>query len=358
MINFTVGPVQGYSEILELGKEQVPYFRTNEFSKIMLENEALMCKFANAPNGSRAVFLTGSGTAAMEAVVMNCFSEKDKVLVINGGSFGNRFAQMCKVHNIPYTEIKLSPGEILTKDKLQSYKSKEYTALLVNIHETSTGVYYNPEILSEFCKENGLFFVVDAVSSFLADPFHMEKWGVDVMLTGSQKALAVPPGVSIVVMNNRAIQRIYAKECSCMYLDLKSALVNGERGQTPFTPAVGVLLQINARLHQIEKNGGYEKEQEKVAELANDFRKKVQDLPLKFFSSSMSNAVTALETRKEIDAHKVFEILKDEYHIWICPNGGDLAHRIFRVGHLGALTPKDNDLLINALRDLVKRRKL
>ena len=91
MINFTVGPVQAGPEVLELGAQQVPYFRTPEFSEVMLENEALMLKFSKAPKNARAVFLTGSGTAAMEAAVMNVFTPEDKVLLINGGGFGQRF---------------------------------------------------------------------------------------------------------------------------------------------------------------------------------------------------------------------------------------------------------------------------
>ena len=98
MLNFTVGPVQSSEEILEIGSEQVPYFRTPEFSKIMLENEALIKKLAKAPSDAKAVFLTGSGTAAMEATVMNVLNTKDKALIINGGSFGARFVKLCQLH--------------------------------------------------------------------------------------------------------------------------------------------------------------------------------------------------------------------------------------------------------------------
>ena len=107
MINFTVGPVMSSETICNIGAQQVPYFRTAEFSKIMLENEQYMLKYANAPIGSKGVFMTCSGTGSMEAVVMNCFSEQDKVLIIDGGSFGHRFVQLCELHNIPYVALKL-----------------------------------------------------------------------------------------------------------------------------------------------------------------------------------------------------------------------------------------------------------
>ena len=354
MLNFTVGPVMSCEEVRTIGAEQVPYFRTPEFSKIMFENENLMKKFAKADENARVVFLTGSGTAAMEAAVINVFDTKDKVLIVNGGSFGQRFVKICQIHQIPYTEIKLEIGKKLTQEMLDQYDGKDYTGFLVNIHETSTGVHYDPVMISEFCKKNNMFLLVDAISSFLADEFDMEKLGVDLMLTGSQKALACPPGISVIVLSEHAVQRVYEKTPQCLYLDLKEALKNGERGQTPFTPAVGILRQIHARLLEIEKAGGVEAETAKIASLAADFREKIKDMPFEIPSESMSNAVTPLHPLN-VSAFKIFETLKDEYHIWVCPNGGDLAEKIFRVGHIGALTTDDNTSLVEALKDMQNR---
>ena len=320
----------------------------------MLENEALVKRFAKAGENSRVVFLTGSGTAAMEASVMNCLSSEDKVLVVNGGSFGHRFVQMLELHKIPYTEIKLAPGKALKEDRLMEYDGGNYTAFVVNLHETSTGVHYDIEMISRFCKKNDLFLLVDSISSFLADEFDMKELGVDVMITGSQKALACPPGISLLVLSEKAISRIESNSTKCMYLDLKDALKNGERGQTPFTPAVGILRQINARLKEIEMNGGVEAENRKIAELAADFREKIKGLPFEIFSEAMSNAVTPLHplTAK---AYDIFLTLKDEYNIWICPNGGEMKDIVFRVGHIGALTKEDNTVLVNAFKDMQKR---
>mgnify|MGYP000862957989 FL=1 len=353
MLNFTVGPVMSDEMVRAIGAEQVPYFRTPEFSAIMLENESLMKKFAKAGEDSRVVFITGSGTASMEAAVMNVFDENDKVLVVNGGSFGHRFVELCQIHGIFYEEIKLEAGKALTKEKLEIYNGKGFTGFLVNVHETSTGVYYDINMISEFCKKNNIFLVVDAISSFLADEFNMKELGVQVMITGSQKALACPPGVSVIVLSAEAVKRIEQREIKCMYFNLKSALKNGERGQTPFTPAVGTLRQINARLKEIDAAGGVESETKKIADLANDFREKIKGLPFEIVSESMSNAVTPLHPLN-VSAYDVFTKLKDEYGIWICPNGGELADKIFRVGHIGALTKEDNTTLVNAFKDLQK----
>ena len=354
MINFTVGPVQSNDLVRSIGGEQVPYFRTPEFSKIMLENEQLMKKFSGAEEKARVVFITGSGTASMEATVANTFTEQDKVLIVNGGSFGQRFVQLCEIYEIPHTEIKLDNGKALTEQHLAVYENKGYTAFMVNVHETSTGVHYDMNLISAFCRRNHLFLIVDAISSFLADEFQMQELGVDVMITGSQKALACPPGISVIVLSEKAIERVEANKPKCMYLDLKSALKNGERGQTPFTPAVGILRQIHARLKQIEADGGVEKESAKIKDLAEDFRKKIKDLPFEIVSESMSNAVTPLHPLTA-PAYDIFITLKDEYGIWICPNGGELKDKVFRVGHIGALTKDDNDKLIDALKDMQKR---
>ena len=169
MLNFTVGPVMSDESVRAIGAEQVPYFRTPEFSEIMLENEALIKKFAKAADDARVVFITGSGTASMEAAVINVFDENDKVLIVNGGSFGQRFVDLCEIHDIPYEEIKLEAGKALKKEQLNVYNDKGFTGFLVNVHETSTGVHYNIDMISDFCKKNGIFLIVDAISSFLAD---------------------------------------------------------------------------------------------------------------------------------------------------------------------------------------------
>lgn len=351
MLNFTVGPVMSSEAVCAIGAEQVPYFRTAEFSATMKENEALMTQFTKAPEGSRVVFITGSGTASMEATVMNVFTPADKVLVVNGGSFGHRFVQLCEIHDIPHTEIALEMGHKLTAEHLAPYEGQGYTGFLVNLDETSTGVLYDISLISQFCHRNNIFLVVDSISSFLADPFNMQALGVDVMITGSQKALACPPGISIIVLAPQAVERVCSREVKSMYFNLKDALKNGERGQTPFTPAVGILRQINARLKEIEAAGGVESENQRMAALAADFREKIKDLPFTIVSQSLSNAVTPLHPHN-VSAYDIFLKLKDEYHIWVCPNGGDMADKVFRVGHLGALTPADNTTLVAALTDL------
>lgn len=354
MLNFTVGPVQSCDAVRAIGGENVPYFRTAEFSEVMLENERLMLKFADAPAGSRAVFLTGSGTASMEASVMNLLTPEDRAIVVNGGSFGARFSKICDVHGILHDDIKLPTGHQLRQADIDTVASgHRYTAFIVNMHETSTGILYDMQLISNYCRRNGLLLIVDCISSFLCDDFNMAALGADVMITGSQKALACPPGVSIIVLSPRALARVASNDPKCMYFDLKDALANQERGQTPFTPAVGTLLQINARLKKIDAAGGVSEEIKRAKGLADYFRNRIKDLPLEIVSESLSNAVTPLHPTNGMSAYDIFLKLKDEHGIWICPNGGDLKDKIFRVGHMGCLTEANYDKLVEALKEVM-----
>jgi len=174
------------------------------------------------------------------------------------------------------------------------------------------------------------------------------------MITGSQKVLACPPGISIIILAPRAVDRVTTRRVKSMYFNLADVLKNMERGQTPFTPAVGILRQINTRLKEIQAAGGADVEIERVARQAEDFRNKIRELPFEFVSESPANGVTPIHPLKA-NAYKIFEILKDEYNIWICPNSGDMKSTVFRVGHIGCLTHEDNTTLINALKDIQAR---
>lgn len=358
MINFTVGPVQMDEETRDLGKNQIPYFRTPEFSAVMKENERLLCKFFDAPENSRVVFMTGSGTASMEGGVMNFFSKEDKVLIVNGGSFGHRFVEICEIHEIPFTEIKLEYGQPLTAEHLTQFENAGYTGFIVQLCETSTGVLFDMNLIGDFCKRNGIFLFVDAVSGFMADEFSMQKMNVNAVITGSQKALALPPSMSFTVLDKKAIERCLKINVKSLYFNYPTYLKDGERGQTPFTPAVGTLLQLNEKLRRLENAGGIKNQNKLAAERASYFRNAIKDLPFKLFSDEKdsSNCVTALcPTKQGVNAHKIFEIIKDEYGIWVCPNAGDMAEKVFRVGHIGSISKEEIDTLVSVFKGLVKR---
>lgn len=347
MLNFTVGPVESPISVLDISAQSAPYFRNAEFSQVMLDNEHLMLELLNAPGGCRCVFLTASGTGAMEAAVMSVLKPGEHVAVINGGSFGQRFVKLCRLHDHEVDEVALEFGKQLTRDNLDFFVSADASALLINMHETSSGLLYDMELVSSFCRERGLVLIVDAVSAFIADEINMAALGADVILTGSQKALACHPGVSLLALSPAAQERIAENPELCSYLSLKEALKNGERGQTPWTPAVTTLLEINARLKEISA-AGIEAERLLIAARAEAVRSAVSGTTLKMIPESPSNAVTALRCPNH-NAAAVIERAKTEYDMWLCPNGGPLADEVFRIGHIGAISEGDNARLIDVL---------
>ncbi len=361
MLNFTIGPVQMDKETLEIGQKQIPYFRTHEFSALMQENEKILCHLFDAPENSRVIFLTGSGTASMEAGIMNFFTKKDKVLIVNGGSFGYRFVELCQIHEVPFTEITIEYGKPLQKKILYQYDHQNYTGMVLQLCETSTGVLYDMNMVGDFCKKNNIFLFVDAVSGFMADEFSMKKMHINAAITGSQKALSLPPSMSFTIMDRESQERCCKHIVKSMYFNYADYLKNGERGQTPYTPAVSTLIQLNEKLKRIEKNGGIATINANIQRIADYFRKKIQHLPLKMFTAleNSSNCLSALTIENnKINARELCEIIKNEYDIYVCPNGGDLAEKIFRVGHIGNITKEQIDQLIDAFDDLVKRKIL
>lgn len=347
---FTVGPVEMYPDTLRTAAEQLPYFRTSEFSGIMLENERMFKISIHAPEESKTVFLTASGTAAMEAAVMNCFTGEDKLLVINGGGFGKRFAEICAVHKIPHEELHLAFGETLTKERLDEYEDSGCSGLLVNLHETSTGQLYDIRMLSAFCREHDMYLVVDAISAYGADEIDFERDGIDVLIVSSQKALALSPGLAIVAISGRMYRdRVIKIASGSLYFDFKTHIENLKRGQTPFTPAVGILLELHERLAQI-MSVGMDKLQEQTRELACYFRGQLVESGFRTPEYPLSNALTPVILKPH--AKEMYTRLKDDYGLVVTPNGGALEDVLVRVGHLGNVEIQDYDRLINAMKEV------
>ena len=348
---FTVGPVMMHPEILELSGKQLPYFRTDEFSGMMLDSEIVLKKLLKAPEGSKVAFLTASGTGAMEAAVSNILTPADKALIVVGGGFGRRFAEICDVHGIQYDTVELAFGESLTSDTLKEFSGRGYTALLVNIDETSTGQLYDADILSSFCRSEGMYLIVDAISSFLADDIDMSRHSMDAVILSSQKALSLEPGISIVALSPRICEeRILKIRSPIYYLDLKHHISDQARGQTPFTPAVGTLITLNKMLHMVDDRG-LDDVIANTERLATYFRSKASEMGLRIPDYKLSNAVTPLIF--DGNAYDIYRTLREGFDITVTPSGGDLKTRLIRIGHIGNLSEDDYDVLLEALRKVI-----
>lgn len=349
MTLFTVGPVQMYPASLQIASQQEPYFRTPEFSAVMLEIERNFLDSIHAPEYASFAALTASGSGAMDAAISSCFTPRDKLLILNGGSFGQRFTEICDVYQIPYDALTLPFGTGFTPGLLEPFEQAGYTALVINLSETSTGQLYDGQLLGKFCRRNGLYFVVDAVSAYLADPIDMEAMGIDLLLTASQKALALSPGLALVAASQRLTEeRIFQNKRASYYLDLKEHIVNQKRGQPPFTSAVGTVLMLQQRLQSILEQG-IPFVNEEHHQRAAYFRQYAEKLKLPIPDYRLSNSCTPI-LFPDGGAKRVYETLKSRYEIFLTPSGGERADYILRVGHLGNLQPADYDNLYDKLK--------
>jgi len=344
---FTPGPVKMSDEILEVGAKQTPYFRNCEFSDVTFACEKGLLEMVNAPEGSKVIFLTASGTAGMESVVMNLLTKDDNALVVHGGGFGGRFVDICKVHEVPHHDFKVKNTNLHDIETLAP--KEKFSSLIVNAHETSVGHIYSLDAMGAYAKKNNLFFIVDAISMLVTDPIDMTEQNIDVVIASSQKGLALPPGLTMVVLAPSALSKVH--DVQSMYFNFKDYLSNGERGQTPFTPAVTIMLQLEARLEQIARRGGVQQSINSAKAIAEYFRESIKALPLKAYTEYMPNAMTTLTPTDGKSAMDIVNGLEDGYKVMVCPNGGAERDIIFRVSHMGDMTRAYTDVLINALHD-------
>lgn len=352
MTLYTVGPVEMDPAVLKAGAQPLPYFRTAEFSQLMHRLSEQYLEFLSAGEGSSGVFLTASGSGGMEALVSSTFTpETDKLLIINGGTFGQRFVDLAIHYGIEHVVLNLPFEDDLNEAHLDSYRGQGFTALLVNHHETSIGKIYDLEMIGRFCREEGLYFVIDAVSSFLSEEIKMDLWGIDLVMTASQKCLALSPGLALVACSKRIQdERINRQDGMSYYLSLKKAAENQARGQTPFTPALSVIFQLEHRFNEIKKRG-IEAEYEEKRRLAMHFRSRISETGFSVPAFKKSNSLTPLLTAP-YDAYELFLTLKDRHGLVITPSGGPLQSIVTRVGHMGYLNTNDLDVLIDTMKTL------
>lgn len=350
---FTVGPVNMFERTLKVAANQVPYFRNDAFSKVVLDINAITKELVNAPFDAEVILLTTSGTGAMEASVANLCGKNNRALVINGGTFGERFVKLCKVYGVDFEELIVPFDKDLDAEMLSPYMNKNIDTIFVNICETSVGKLYNKQLLGDFAKRIGAVLVVDAVSSFLADEMDMARMGADVVFTGSQKALALDAGLSLYVATQKALNRMKEVKFGGMYLNILDYIADSHRGQTPFTPAVGTIMTLHDRMLGIMENGKAEGEITRCKGFANYFRSNIYNFPFKLPQFTLSNCCTPILCVNN-DAQKIKNFLVDNFDIHITPSGGANADKLFRIGHLGNHTIEGIDSLIKGIKEYYK----
>ena len=325
--------------IMQIGAQPFLYMRTDAFSAIVKESERILLDLIHC-TGGRTIIYTGSGTGAMSAVVENYCTTKKKAFVIDGGSFGHRWFQLCEYYGVPVIDYTVPFGkEIDYSDLEKAIAVEKPDVFLCQHHETSSGQLFNLTEISRICHKYNVSLVVDVISSFLAEELNMDDLAIDICITSTQKGLNIPPGLSILFFSKNLDGYVFNHKG--YYWDFEDNFSNLKRGQTPFSPATILFLQLHARLKQIMSMGGEIKVIEEVRHRALYFRSLCKKYGWTLLADNPSMAVTGIQT-SDTSERKIFKGLISKYDTYIMPGS---KPGFYRVSHMGLQTDKELDLL-------------
>lgn len=332
-------------EISLIASQPIPYMRTAAFSAIMKSSEQMLLNLIGCPNG-KVIFYTASGTGAMDAVVANYVSRYNRIFIISGGSFGDRWRNICDYYNLPSTLYKIPFAQDIDYEDLEKEVAlRRPEVFLCQHHETSTGQLFNLEKISAICKKYNVSLVVDVISSFLADPLNMSDLGIDICITSSQKGLNIAPGLSFVILSDKLSSVIF--KANGYYFDFKENLKNLQRGQTPYSPATTLFLQLHERLKR-DITYGVDTIISTVRERALYFRNLCKQYGWKVPAETPSNCITGFFVNRNADI--LFEKMIEK-GFYIMP-GGTIGY--FRVSHLGV----QNEMSLSTLAKTIHQIEL
>ena len=345
------GPTPVPDDILRSGARQMIDHRGPEFQSV-LSNVTEGLKKVFGTDGDLLV-LTGSGTSAMEAAVVNTLSSGDKVLAVSIGVFGNRFADIASVYGVDVQRLNYEFGEAASSADIATllHQDPDIKAVMVTHNETSTGVTNDIRAIAKVVKQDpSRLLLIDAVSSLGSIPCPVDELEADVVISGSQKGWMVPPGLAMVAMSGKAWEAYEKSNLPKFYLDLGKAKDYLIRGQTPWTPAVSIFYALETSLSKIFTEG-VENVYARHKLLAEKTREQVKALGLDLLAdeSVASNTVTAIKVPEGIDGRQLTKHVRESYNVVLGGGQQSLAGKIVRVAHLGYVEPTEIDDALSAL---------
>jgi len=330
------GPTPVPSEVLLAMSAPIIHHRSPDFLPVLDAAKKGLQWLYQTKND--VLILCSSGTGGMVGSVNNFFSQGDKVIVINGGKFGERWTKICQSYGLKVDEIMVEWGYAIKPEIVEKKlkKDKDIKGVFVQASETSTGVYHEINALASIVKKyEDTLLIVDAISALVAHDLRTDEWEIDIMVGGSQKGLMLPPGLAFVSVSEKAWKKSETSKLPRFYFNFKKERENLAKNQTNFTSPVTLIIGLNESLKMLQKEGlvNVFKRHER---LAHATRKAVQALGLELYSKdSPSNAVTAIMTPPGIDGQAVYKNLREKYGI-TAAGGQDRARgKIFRIAHLG-----------------------
>lgn len=338
--------------LLEIAKPII-HHRTSQYEEIFKKaNEGLKYLFKTEND----IFtFASSGTGAMEAAVVNILSPGDKAIVVRGGKFGERFDEICKAYGIETIPIDVEWGKpvdpgIIRKELAEN---KTVKAVFATLCETSTGTKNDIEGIGKVVSATDAVLVVDAVSGLCADELKTDEWKLDVVCSGSQKGIMLPPGLAFLSASKKAMDMVAKSDLPKYYFDLKAYKKSLDKNDVPWTPAVSLVRGLCKAVDML-KEEGIDNVLARHAKLANATRAAVKALGLELFSTSPSDAVTAVKVPQGIDGQNLVKTMRNKYGVTIAGGQSELKGKIFRIAHLGYMIEFDILTAISALEIVLK----
>ncbi len=331
---FTPGPVPLPPQVIKALGQQIIHHRTPEFTDIFLDTRKKLQKLLKTERD--VLMFSSSGTGAMEASVLNFFRKGDRVLIINAGKFGQRWKELAETFELKVIDYEIEWGKTYDKERILEIIGEfpDIKGILVQHSETSTTTLHDINFLAEVSKKlDDCILVVDGITSVGVYEVYPEEIGVDVLVTGSQKALMLPPGLSILYYSEKAEKRLGKSNIPKYYFDVAKESKKQAKGQTAYTPAINLIIALNESLNLI-LGEGLENLAKRHAVMAEATRVAMEEIGLKLLSESPSNSATGVYAPAGINADDLRkELLKIGFRV---AGGQDhLKGKIFRIAHMG-----------------------
>lgn len=346
---FTPGPTPVPETIMLKMAGPIIHHRHPEFTEILARvTKNLQYLFQTE---SDVLTLTSSGTGSMEAAVCNLHSPGEKALFVNGGKFGERWGELLRVYGVDPIEMKVEWGDSMAPEKITEALKKQpgVNAVYLTHSETSTGATTDIKSIAAIVRKNSdAMIVVDGITAVGAMELRMDTWGLDIVVTGSQKGLMIPPGLAFIAVSQRAWHVIKQSKCPRYYFDLLRARKAIQSNDTPWTPAISLVVGVDQALEMIREQG-IEKVWARHALLSRAMREGASAIGLKLLAKHPSSALTALWMPNSVDFKKFNTILKNTYGITVAGGQGHLSGKIFRISHLGYYDELDMVAMMSAL---------
>jgi len=329
------GPTPVPPEVLAAGAEPVLHHRGPDFRAVMLrclERLGLVLQTEND-----VLLFTASGSGAFESAVVNLLSPGERVLAVSAGEFGERWARVAAAYGADVQDLRYDWGETPRAEDVRARVEETGAEVVFLVHsETSTGVVADVQSLAQAARGAGATVVVDAVSSLGAVPLETDAWELDVVVSGSQKALMTPPGLSLTSVSSAAWERCARTTTPRFYFDWQKLRASLETGTTPFTPAVSLVAALDVALGLLLEEG-LDAAFARHAALGRACREGAKAMGLELFSpdEERSAVVTAILTPDGVDARELVLALRDRFGITVAGGHGELGSRMFRIGHIG-----------------------